>query len=521
MQTPSSPRSEADLRDFLAAHLDLLELGLTLIGTEFRLPNDLGAGGFIDILARDSTGRLLVIELKRQDQSARQALHELEKYVALLAINRGIRRDQLRCALISTTWRELLVPFARFRAHADFQADALLMILGEDGWPTATEAVELPSLSDGLEMCPLHCAWLYRRREDRDAGSERAIQRLDVLGVRDFVSFDWDASGDDDRVITPHGFYLVFAEFDPELREQIAAELREFESDEDLSEDGDPDDEPERWAEEELVQVEISEVAHAGEVAISEPERLAGYLNRGDWLATNIRGHGRLDDESLYPPDQLMARAMAEGELHSMPFQASVFSSNRQAWDRTQRDLVSSLHGSGDWPQIVDKLLDDLKERPGLELRVHAFAPADIIYGLDAVARGRTDYLPDLFIGWRAGDDFGAIVGMLQWDGSTRVSALDETVYTLFPDFFGYLMAHAFHVLADHEAALCALHGLKYQVVEIGSDDRQLIVEQDAGGNLIRTPRDSADPTGADYIDAHRQYLAAIRQAFDRQAFRG
>lgn len=108
------------LRDFLAEHLELIEPGLSLIGTEYRLANAQGASGSIDLLARDSAGDLVVIELKRHDQSARQALHELEKCVGLLAADRGIRVDRLRCILLSTTWHELLVPFARFVTHADF-----------------------------------------------------------------------------------------------------------------------------------------------------------------------------------------------------------------------------------------------------------------------------------------------------------------------------------------------------------------------------------------------------------------
>ncbi|MGH1525960.1 endonuclease NucS domain-containing protein [Leifsonia sp. L25] len=79
------------LRDDLAQRLDLIADDLTLIQVEYPLPNAEGARGSIDILARDVRGDLVVIELKRSDQTARQALHELEKYVALLAASRGIR----------------------------------------------------------------------------------------------------------------------------------------------------------------------------------------------------------------------------------------------------------------------------------------------------------------------------------------------------------------------------------------------------------------------------------------------
>ena len=76
--------TETDLRDHVAADLTLLEAGLTLVTTEFPLPNAVGTRGRVDILARDRHGMWVVIELKRSNTSAREALHELAKYVELL-----------------------------------------------------------------------------------------------------------------------------------------------------------------------------------------------------------------------------------------------------------------------------------------------------------------------------------------------------------------------------------------------------------------------------------------------------
>lgn len=81
---------EARIRDYLAENLALIEPGLVLVEKEFRLANPFGAGGSIDILAKDGLGHFVVIELKRSDQAARAALHELTKYVALLKSTLGI-----------------------------------------------------------------------------------------------------------------------------------------------------------------------------------------------------------------------------------------------------------------------------------------------------------------------------------------------------------------------------------------------------------------------------------------------
>src|ERR1022692_2544483 len=64
---------EDHIRDKLAAELALIEDHLSLIRTNYPLPNSEGASGRIDILARDRHGVLVVVELKRSNKTAREA----------------------------------------------------------------------------------------------------------------------------------------------------------------------------------------------------------------------------------------------------------------------------------------------------------------------------------------------------------------------------------------------------------------------------------------------------------------
>jgi RecB family endonuclease NucS len=66
-------RLEDKIRDYLADHLDFLEKGLKLVDKEYVLPSPIGAGGRIDIVARDLFGHVVIIEIKRCDKTARQA----------------------------------------------------------------------------------------------------------------------------------------------------------------------------------------------------------------------------------------------------------------------------------------------------------------------------------------------------------------------------------------------------------------------------------------------------------------
>ncbi|MBX3141327.1 MAG: endonuclease NucS [Trueperaceae bacterium] len=67
--------SEAEMQRALARDPDVIEPGLTVIDLE--LPTDVGG---IDLFARDSHGRLVVVELKR-GKANHEAVHQLDRYV--------------------------------------------------------------------------------------------------------------------------------------------------------------------------------------------------------------------------------------------------------------------------------------------------------------------------------------------------------------------------------------------------------------------------------------------------------
>ena len=70
---------EAELRDYLAAHPDLVEEGLQVIRVERPMQGE----GYADIVARDQEGRYVVIEVKRV-HAGREAVKQLHRYVEAL-----------------------------------------------------------------------------------------------------------------------------------------------------------------------------------------------------------------------------------------------------------------------------------------------------------------------------------------------------------------------------------------------------------------------------------------------------
>ncbi len=67
--------TEAEMQQVLSAHPELIEPGLRTISRERQV-----VPGFIDIFARDSEGRLVIIEVKRRRANS-DAVHQLHGYI--------------------------------------------------------------------------------------------------------------------------------------------------------------------------------------------------------------------------------------------------------------------------------------------------------------------------------------------------------------------------------------------------------------------------------------------------------
>ena len=107
--------NEDELRDHLAENLGLIEHGLTKVTENCPVETLAGADGVLDILAKDAWGCFVIIEVKRSDKAARQALHELSKYISAFLTTLQVDQHKVRCFVVSTHWHELETPLAFFQ----------------------------------------------------------------------------------------------------------------------------------------------------------------------------------------------------------------------------------------------------------------------------------------------------------------------------------------------------------------------------------------------------------------------
>jgi hypothetical protein len=92
---------EEDLKNYLARNLSVLEAGLTLYEEEGIVGIEFPVGGrFIDILARDSIGNLVVIELK-VSRGYDRVVGQLMRYMAWIATNQAEAGQKVRGMIVA------------------------------------------------------------------------------------------------------------------------------------------------------------------------------------------------------------------------------------------------------------------------------------------------------------------------------------------------------------------------------------------------------------------------------------
>lgn len=178
--------TEAELRDKLASDISVLGEGLTLLEKEHYIPNALGTRSFVDLYAKNEEGHHVLIELKRSNAAAREAIHEIYKYIEGVKAHLGARDNELLVLLASTEWRELLVPFSRFLADTDVSVRGIQLSVEDSGRLVATPAPTVP-VSKGRFIAPWHEVLWYLTKDSMNCGVATIQKSFDRKGITDYV----------------------------------------------------------------------------------------------------------------------------------------------------------------------------------------------------------------------------------------------------------------------------------------------------------------------------------------------
>ena len=513
------PDLEDVIRNHLAANLDLLEDGLTLVQKELLLKNPHGARGYPDIVARDKFGHFLIIEVKRSDAAARTALHELHKYAALFRISHGVSVTKIRCVLVSTEWHELLVPFSDYTRSADYHVEGYKIILNSDNTISRLEPVTILPEAPALHLCPHHAVlFVNEHRLPVDKIVRSVVTTFGDLNIANYVIaiLHQEKSALD---VPLWAVYVAVGAFSLQELDKLRGQAEtDFQQIEELE----PDSDSFRWYWEDWALEKINRI-ECDSVEIGYPEKFMHMMSKWD-IEKIIRG-GKFASSAIRS-DELLIDALsgAGGENHIF-FTDIANSQFSESWHSTTEAARRALSFNDEWTTVYFNLVREVGRVSGSTLAAVIFNPLNIIFVLRGLYRGYpTTVAPRLDVVCESGRDgpISFAFGQLEWDGVTFPSDPSKIIreavelaknslesgesdsvnngeeYDFASDF---LLRANFQTLYELEPYLTAAHGLKYSV-HIFTHEKPPSVESKTLNIL-------------DFMEHNAEYLAKLDELLD------
>lgn len=179
--------TESEIRDIIADNLQCIEPGMVLIDTEHYLPNYKGTKGFVDILAKDCKDHLTVIEVKKSNSTAREAIHEVFKYLEGVKINKGLRDDEIRLLILSTEWDELLIPFSSLCQNSTVNVEGYRIQVSENRTLSSVKRVQPIMHNHERLFCEHHMLRAYTTEQKLQQAIQEHITSFETKGIYDYV----------------------------------------------------------------------------------------------------------------------------------------------------------------------------------------------------------------------------------------------------------------------------------------------------------------------------------------------
>ncbi|PKU21489.1 hypothetical protein CWS72_26530 [Telmatospirillum siberiense] len=359
---------ETIIRDRLAADLSMLEPGLTLVATEFQLSNPDGAGGRIDVLARDEFKNFVIIEIKRSDAAARQALHEVIKYASILMRDQGIKPTHLRVIIVSTDWHELRKPFSEYLERPVCHTTGYKIRVDPTGKITHSERLKPLALAAPIEFSPTQMIYLYESPTVREYALPRAYDAMNAVGASDHVLIRCNYQGSNPQIIFPYGIYMVIAT-QPVI---------------------DDDDDDHFWgtAEDRLWQ-KFTKLEVPRDTAESGGRDCLAQMLQSGWRVEVAARSGRFEkSKGILTDDDLLDSLVNFDDASQFWMCAQATPRFDEQWTEFRRHLDAILAGNALWRGVAARLLDEIAARdPEAKISVNVYNLADTAQMLDGLVR--------------------------------------------------------------------------------------------------------------------------------------
>jgi len=421
---------ESLIRDKLINKLELLETGLIFIDKEKYLPNSLGTNGFIDILAKDSNNKFVIIELKKSNSSAREALHEILKYLEGIKEIKSLRNDEIRIMIISTVWEELIIPYSSFCKETKLDTSGFLLITDNHGEPERATKIEPLELDNERLLANEAMLDYYNTIEDLNEGivsQENCFREKNITDYILVILYGPKITGKNVNPVhepPPDFDYAIYSttqrlseeaclkllDKDPSLKASVMSQIDEWETDEEKI----------RFLHANILDIEPFPESNLRRIGTAAKfAQMTWYYG---WEVNKILKYGRLSKNELLSDLTIISEIVGSNGTDKEKYNREFVSSENHIFTQIKEEISKCLANNIPWQRQILHILDDLEHKSKknkLKIIVSIYNPMNLLYTIYLVIKYKTPlYIPIYTIRVEGESDSEVYLGSFKENGN-------------------------------------------------------------------------------------------------------
>lgn len=462
-------RIEDKIREHLAKHLDIISDDLELIKEEFYLKNPNGADGKIDILAKDQDNNYVVIEIKRSDQAARQALHEIAKYAALFKQGLFVKDSEIRIIIVSTTWHELLVPFSQIHKYSLHYLEGYKINLDTQHIPIAAEKVTPIDIENKREFSRVQPFFLYKNNKEIKKNKENLEKYALLSGFCDFLIIEIHIN---DEIPYPVALYFAYQKMNESFYLAILNDM-EIKSnnecgyyDEACEVKENPDVSVDEYMNflEQMVTVNIINSMKYDDYEIGYPEKIAQALSK-NWKVDKVHRYGIFEKDKRMPDYALIGELCGFNGSSLFYYYNQCLSKYKAKVIEIKETVRNSLYLNQEWEEQIDTIFDELiNDKREFRINISIFNPEDIFGTIASIPFSDfADCVPhyQVIVEYFNDNTIKIFYGIINWEIESL--KFNQIINKYFHgNGFNYFIAKQLHSIYEIDSRIMNDMGLKY-----------------------------------------------------------
>lgn len=502
--------NENELRSKLAKKLNLIEQGLKLVKEEYHIPKGpCHNSAFIDILAKDELNKFVIIELKKNNQSARQALHELFKYTALFSNQHNVNKFKIRTLLVSVEWDELLIPFSEYIKTTECQTTGYHLLLDDKDEIKCIDKIQPLEQNLITSVFGYHYIYLFQNEIERDKLLPSLIDIIKNCRCNDFILLIIDYKGNKSNSVYPHAIYMVPIRIDIEIENELKRLfIEEYEEE--------PED-PLQYQDQFIANInekvhEIKDVDFSGEIGY--PEKFVSVLGVQEWKVDKILRFGCYENNDLISDKEIerMISGVEGNNIHH--FNRIANTSDQLDWKNTREKVNSFLEGTSKWEKAFEwfskSFCDD------------AHFISNAIY--EAAVNNDIRYFPQMEITSfnETTSEVHSIFGFVEWNDKISLTHFNHIYNSICESFDKFLHYCHFGQSYIYDEKLVTAHGLEYVCVYWNSidDNDSFLNFTKRSGKIISKHINRETKPLIDYFENNRTFIYTVIEGMDQNICR-